>query len=54
VMLMRDAGGNPLQPQKLIDLSRGNTAQGGEPYRIKRTLEYGKIPIRAKDLFLNV
>jgi HD-GYP domain-containing protein (c-di-GMP phosphodiesterase class II) len=54
VMVIRDGAGNPLKPQKLIDLSRGIKAPDGEPYRIKRTLEYSKIPINATDLFFNV
>ena len=53
VMVIRDAAGNALKPQKLLDLSRGTKGPDGEPYRIKRTLEYGKIPINAKELFLN-
>jgi HD-GYP domain-containing protein (c-di-GMP phosphodiesterase class II) len=54
VMLIQDAAGNPLKPQKLIDLSRGIRAPDGEPYRIKRTLESSSVPISAKDLFFNV
>jgi HD-GYP domain-containing protein (c-di-GMP phosphodiesterase class II) len=52
VMIVRDAAGNPLKPQKLIDLSRGPKVTSGEPYRIKRTLEYGRIPMTADTLFL--
>ena len=52
VMVIRDAAGNPLKPQKLIDLSRGLKIASGEPYRIKRTLEYGRIPMSAEALFL--
>jgi HD-GYP domain-containing protein (c-di-GMP phosphodiesterase class II) len=51
VMVVQDAAGNPIHPQKLIDLSRGITASDGLPYRIKRALEYGKIPIGAMDVF---
>jgi HD-GYP domain-containing protein (c-di-GMP phosphodiesterase class II) len=51
VMVIRDAAGNPLRPQKLIDLSRGPKVASGEPYRIKRTLEYGRIPVTAENLF---
>jgi HD-GYP domain-containing protein (c-di-GMP phosphodiesterase class II) len=51
VMVVEDAGGNPLRPQKLIDLSRGITAADGLPYRIKRALESSKVPIRAMDVF---
>ena len=52
VMIVRDAAGNPLKPQKLIDLSREPKIASGEPYRIKRTLEYGRIPMSAESLFL--
>lgn len=52
VMVIQDPAGNPLQPQKLIDLSRGSAAPDGEPYRIKRTLEQSKVRISATDLFL--
>jgi HD-GYP domain-containing protein (c-di-GMP phosphodiesterase class II) len=51
VMVIRDAGGKPLKPQKLLDLSREPKAPGGEPYRIRRTLEYGRVPIPAETLF---
>jgi HD-GYP domain-containing protein (c-di-GMP phosphodiesterase class II) len=52
VVVIEDAAGNPLEPQKLIDLSRGVKAPDGEPYRIKRTLEYGKHRLNAAELFL--
>jgi HD-GYP domain-containing protein (c-di-GMP phosphodiesterase class II) len=51
VMIVRDAAGNALKPQKLIDLSRAPKVASGEPYRIKRTLEYGRIPMTAETLF---
>jgi len=50
-MVISDAAGNPLRPQKLLDLSRGPKAPDGEPYRIRRTLEYGRIPVTAESLF---
>lgn len=52
VMVIRDAAGNPIKPQKLVDLSRGPKIASGEPYRIKRTLEYGRIPVTAESLFV--
>ena len=52
VMVIRDASGNPLRPQKLLDLSREPKATRDEPYRIKRTLEYGKAPVTAESLFM--
>src|SRR5512145_2077519 len=36
VMVVQDAAGNPVRPQKLVDLSRGITGPDGLPYRIKR------------------
>jgi HD-GYP domain-containing protein (c-di-GMP phosphodiesterase class II) len=53
VMVIRDASGSPLKPQKLLDLSREPKTPGGEVYRIKRTLEYGKAGVSADTLFLN-
>ena len=52
VMVIRDASGNPLKPQKLLDLSREPKLSGGEVYRIKRTLEYGKAGVDAESLFM--
>jgi hypothetical protein len=52
VMVIRDASGNELKPQKLLDLAREPKLAGGEPYRIKRTLEYGKAGINTDTLFL--
>ena len=52
VMVIRDAAGNLIRPQKLLDLSRGPKLAGGEAYRIRRTLEYGKAGINADALFL--
>jgi cyclic di-GMP phosphodiesterase len=54
VMVIQDAAGNPLRPQKLIDLSRGVTASDGQPYRIRRALESSKVLVRAMDVFFGV
>jgi len=54
VMIMRDAVGDPLKPHKVIDLCQGITAPDGKPYHVKRTLEYGTIPVSAKELFLRI
>jgi HD-GYP domain-containing protein (c-di-GMP phosphodiesterase class II) len=51
VMVVQDAAGNPLRPQKLVDLSRNITAPDGLPYHIKRALESSSVPIRAMDVF---
>jgi hypothetical protein len=50
--VIRDAAGNPLRPQKLLDLSREPKAGKDEVYRIRRTLEYGKAAVTAESLFL--
>jgi HD-GYP domain-containing protein (c-di-GMP phosphodiesterase class II) len=52
VMVIRDAAGHPLKPQKLLDLSREPKWSAEEPYRIKRTLEYGKAAVSAESLFM--
>lgn len=52
VMVIRDAQGQPLKPQKLLDLSRNPKASGDEPYRIRRTLEFGRIQIGPNDIFM--
>jgi HD-GYP domain-containing protein (c-di-GMP phosphodiesterase class II) len=52
VMVIRDPQGNPLRPQKLLDLSRSPKVAGGDPYRIKRTLEFGRIQASADELFM--
>jgi HD-GYP domain-containing protein (c-di-GMP phosphodiesterase class II) len=51
VMVIRDAAGNPLRPQKLLDLSREPKMSPDESYRIKRTLEYGKVKVTVESLF---
>jgi HD-GYP domain-containing protein (c-di-GMP phosphodiesterase class II) len=53
VMVIRDSSGNPLKPQKLLDLSREPKIPGGEVYRIKRTLEYGKAGVNTDTLFMS-
>jgi len=52
VLVVRDANGNPVHPHKLLDLSRSPKATAEEPYRIRRTLEYGRSGVSAQDLFL--
>jgi HD-GYP domain-containing protein (c-di-GMP phosphodiesterase class II) len=52
VMVIRDAKGNELRPQKLLDLSRAPKATADEPYRILRTLEQGRVPVRSEALFM--
>jgi len=52
VMVVRDDKGNPIRPQKLIDLSRGPKISADEIYRIRRTLEYGRSGISVKDVMI--
>ena len=52
IMVVRDAAGNALRPQKLLDLSKSPKVNPEEPYRIRRTLEYGKANISRGDLLL--
>jgi HD-GYP domain-containing protein (c-di-GMP phosphodiesterase class II) len=52
IMVVRDAAGNTLRPQKLLDLARAPKVSADEPYRILRTLEYGQAGVGMKDLFL--
>ena len=42
VMVVRDAAGQPLRPQKLLNLAKLPKMSAEEPYRIRRTLEYGR------------
>ncbi len=52
VMVIRDANGNNLRPQKVIDLARAPMATKDEPYRIHRTLEFGRMGVSMKDIFM--
>lgn len=52
VMVIRDAAGNPMQPQKLLDLSRSPMASADEPYRILGTLEFDSVPFDPEELFM--
>lgn len=52
VMVVRDAQGQSLRPQKLLDLARLPIAKGDEPYRVRRTLEYGRAGVSAKDILM--
>ena len=52
VMVIRDAKGAELRPQKLLDLSRSPKATPDEAYRILRTLEHGRVTVRSEQLFM--
>ena len=52
VMVVLDANGNPLNPQKILDLVKEPKVDPETPYRIKRTLEKGSVPIDPSEFFL--
>ena len=52
VMVVRDAQGALLRPQKLLDLAKLPKLTPEEPYRIRRTLEYGRAGVSAKDVMM--
>jgi HD-GYP domain-containing protein (c-di-GMP phosphodiesterase class II) len=52
VMVVRDAAGHELRPQKLIDLARAPKFGAQETYRIRRTLEYGRSGVGLKDVLM--
>jgi HD-GYP domain-containing protein (c-di-GMP phosphodiesterase class II) len=52
VMVVLDAKGNPLKPQKILDLVKEPKVDPDTPYRIKRTLEKGSVPIDPGEFFL--
>jgi HD-GYP domain-containing protein (c-di-GMP phosphodiesterase class II) len=52
VMLVLDAKGSPIKPQKILDLVKEPKAGPDLQYRIKRTLEKGSVAIDASEFFL--
>ena len=52
VMVILDAKGAPLHPQVILDLAKEPKAAPGVPYRIKRTLEQGSVPIDPSEFFI--
>ncbi len=54
VMVVQDASGDAVHPQKLLDLSRGVTGPDGKPYRIRGTVASARIAIGAMDLSFTV
>jgi HD-GYP domain-containing protein (c-di-GMP phosphodiesterase class II) len=45
VMLVADAAGNPMWPHKILDLAREPKMSAEEPYRIRRTLNFGAVAV---------
>jgi len=52
VMVVLDAQGLPMRPQKILDLVKEPMATADEPYRIRRTLEHSKISLDPAEFFL--
>ena len=52
VMVVLDARGNQVRPQKILDLVKEPMAGPDMPYRIKRTLEKGSVALDAAEFFL--
>ena len=52
VMVVLDANGNPLRPQKILDLAKEPKADPETPYRIRRTLEKASVPLDTSEFFL--
>ena len=53
VMVVRDAGGQLLQPQKLLNLAKLPKMSADEPYRIRRTLEYGRVGVTLSEVIMS-
>ena len=52
VMVVIDAKGNRLNPQRILDLAREIKMDKATPYRIKCTLEKGSVPIDPSEFFI--
>jgi HD-GYP domain-containing protein (c-di-GMP phosphodiesterase class II) len=52
VLVIRDAAGNPMIPQKLLDLSRAPKISGNESYRVLGTLERGSVAFDTETMLL--
>lgn len=50
VMVVRDARGQPLRPQKFLNLAKLPKAFEDEPYRIRRTLEFGRSGVSVAEV----
>ncbi|MDH3318414.1 MAG: HD-GYP domain-containing protein [Betaproteobacteria bacterium] len=50
VMVVRDAHGQPLKPQKFLNLAKLPKVAADEPYRIRRTLESGHVDVTVAEV----
>jgi hypothetical protein len=51
VMVVRSAQGEVLRPQKFLNLAKRPKVSADEPYRIRRTLEYGRAGVSLREVF---
>jgi len=52
VMVVLDPKGAPKKPQLILDLAKDPKMNADAPYRIKRTLEKGSVPIDPSEFFI--
>ncbi len=52
VMVVLDAEGNQKRPHLILDLAKDPRIDPDTPYRIKRTLEKGSVPIDPSEFFI--
>ena len=52
VMVVMDAKGGQKKPPLILDLAKDPKVNPETPYRIKRTLEKGSVPIDPAEFFL--
>ena len=51
VVLMLDRAGKPIVSRRIVDLATNPVMEGGEPYRMRRSLEQGKLQFDPRRLF---
>ena len=52
VMVVLDAQGNPMRPQRILDLDKDPKVRPDEPYRIRRTLEQTRLQVDPREFFM--
>jgi hypothetical protein len=50
-MVVRSAQGEVLRPQKFLNLAKRPKVSADEPYRIRRTLEFGRAGVSLREVF---
>ena len=52
MMVVLDAQGNPMRPQRILDLDKDPKVRPDEPYRIRRTLEQTRLQVDPREFFM--